>query len=133
MRPLKQVNAFNVAVVAFPQIFWSLPSSPCVLEVSLCCGNFVKNHYNGPSKQLNRIQQIRGGISPRKAFRLFPTLKILVGKFQQFSTSHSSLLEHLGSRIRPRIQYLSIWTLASSRPSTHEFQTFALTCSNPKL
>ena len=54
-------NAFNVVVAAFPQIFWSLPSSS---EASLCGGNFVENHYNGPSKQLNRIQQIRGEISP---------------------------------------------------------------------
>lgn len=97
-------NAFNVVVAAFLQIFWSLPSSSYVREVSLCGGNFVENYYNGPSKQLNRIQYIRGGISPRKAPRLFLTPKTLVGKSQQSSTSHSYFLEILGSRIRTRIQ-----------------------------
>ena len=120
-------NAFNVVVAAFPQIFWNLPSSPCVLEVSLRGGNFVENHYNGPSKQLNHIQQIRGGISPQKASRLFPTPKILVGKSQQSSISHSYLLGNSGSRIRIKIQYLSIWTLVNPRPSTYEFWTFAPT------
>ena len=118
-------NAFNVVVAVFLQIFWSLPSSLYVHEAFLCGGNFVENYYNGPSKQLNRVQQIRGGISPRKASRLFPTSKTLVDKSQQFLTFHSSLLRHSGSRIRPRIQYSSIWTLASPRPSTHEFWTFA--------
>ena len=74
-------NAFNVVVAVFSQIFWSLPSSPCVCEVCLRGGNFVENRYNGPSKQSNRIQQIRGRISPQKASRLFPTPKILVGKY----------------------------------------------------
>ena len=37
-------------------------------------------YYNGPSKQLNRVQYIGGGISPRKASQLFPTSKTLVGK-----------------------------------------------------
>ena len=49
-------NAFNVVVVAFLYIFWSLPSSPCIREAFLRGENFVGNHYNGPSKQLNRIQ-----------------------------------------------------------------------------
>ena len=49
-------NAFNVVVAAFLQIFRSLPFSQCVCEVSLHGENFVENHYNGPSKQLNRIQ-----------------------------------------------------------------------------
>ena len=49
-------NAFNVEVTAFLKIFWSLPSSQCVCEAFLCGENFVENHYNGPSKQLNRIQ-----------------------------------------------------------------------------
>ena len=49
-------NAFNVVVAAFLKIFWSLPSSPCVREASLRSGNFVENYYNGPSKQLNRVQ-----------------------------------------------------------------------------
>ena len=62
-------NAFNVVVAAFLQIFGSLPFSPYVREASPCGGNFVENDYNGPSKQLNRVQQIRGGISPRKASR----------------------------------------------------------------
>ena len=96
-------------------------------EAFLHGGNFVKNHYNGPSKQLNRIQQIRGGISPQKASRLFPTPKILVGKSQQSSISHSYLLGNSGSWIRIKIQYLSIWTLVSPRPSMYEFWTFALT------
>ena len=123
-------NAFNVVVAAFLQMFWSLLSSLYVCEASLRGGNFVGNYYNGPNKQLNRVQQIRGGISPRKASRLFPAPKILVCKSQQFLTSHSSLLGHSGSRIRPRIQHLSIWTPASPRPSTHEFWTFALTKIN---
>ena len=120
-------NAFNVVVVAFLQIFWGLPSFLYVREATLRGGNFVENYYNGPSKQLNRIQYIRGGLSPRKASRLFLTPKTLVGKSQQSSTSHSYLLGISGSRIRTRIQYLSIWTLASPRPSTHEFWTFAPT------
>ena len=120
-------NAFNVVVGSFLQIFWSLPSSPCVREASLCGGNIVENHHNSPSKRLNHIQQIRGGISPRKAFRLYPTPKILVGKSQQSSISHSYLLGSSGSRIRIEIQYLSIWTLVSPRPSTYEFWTFAPT------
>ena len=62
-------NAFNVVVATFLQIFGSLPFSPYVREASPCGGNFVENDYNGPSKQLNRVQQIRGGISPRKASR----------------------------------------------------------------
>ena len=73
-------NAFNVVLVAFLQIFWSLPSSLNVRGVSLRGGNFVENYYNGPSKQLNRVQNIRGGISPRKASRLFLTPKTLIGK-----------------------------------------------------
>ena len=125
-------NAFNVIVAAFLQIFWSLPSSLYVREASLRDGNFVENYYSGPNKQLNRVQYIRGGISPRKASRLFPTPKILVGKSQQFLTSHSSLLGNSGSRIRPRIQYLLIWILASPRLSTHEFWTFAPTIINDK-
>ena len=120
-------NVFNVMVVVFLQIFWSLPSSLYVCEVSLCGGNFVENYYRGTNKKLNRIQYIRGGISPRKASWLFPTPKILVDKSQQFFISNSSLLGNLGSRIRPRIQYLSIWTLASPIPSTHEFWTFVPT------
>ena len=101
---------------------------PCMFVGHLgVCGNFVENYYNGPSKQLNRVQYIRGGISPWKAFRLFPTPKTLVGKSQQSLTSHSYLLGNLGSWIRTRIQYLSIWTLASPRPSTYEFWTFAPT------
>ena len=120
-------NAFNVMVIAFLQIFWSLPSPQCVCEVSLRGGKFVKNRYNDPSKQLNHIQQIRGGISPRKASRLFPTPKILVGKSQQSLISHSYLLGNSGSRIKIRIQYLSIWTLVSPRPSTYEFWTSAPT------
>ena len=63
-------------------------------------------YYNGPSKQLNRVQYIGGGISPQKA---------------------SHLLGNSGFRIRTRIQYLSIWTIVSPRPSTHEFWTFAPT------
>ena len=125
-------NAFNVVVAAFLQIFWSLPSSLYVRDVSLHGGNFVENYYNGPSKQLNHIQQIRRGISPRKASRLFPTPKTLVGKSQQSLTSHSYLLGNLGSRIRTRIQYLSIWTLASPRSNTHEFWTFTLTTTKKK-
>ena len=120
-------NVFNVVVAAFLQIFWSLPSSLYVCQASLRGGNFVKNYYSGLNKQLNRVQQIRGGISPWKASWLFLTPKILVCKSQQFLTSHSSLLELSGSRIRPKIQYLSIWTPTSPRPSTHEFQTFAPT------
>ena len=81
-------NAFNVEVAAFLQIFWSLPSSQCVCEVFLRDGNFVEYHYNGPSKQLNHIQQIRGGISPWKAFLLFPISKILVAKSQQSLISY---------------------------------------------
>ena len=61
-------------------MFWSLPCFPYVCEVSLRGGNFVENYYNGPSKQLNRIQDIRGEISPRKALRLFLMPKTLVGK-----------------------------------------------------
>ena len=49
-------NIFNVAVATFLYIFWSLPSSSCVRRVSLRGGNFVENYYNGPSKQLNRVQ-----------------------------------------------------------------------------
>ena len=49
-------NAFNVEVAAFLQIFWTLPSSQCVYEAFLRGENFMENHYNGPSKQLNRIQ-----------------------------------------------------------------------------
>ena len=49
-------NAFNVVVAAFLWIFGSLPSSPYVCEAFPCSGNFVENYYNGPSKQLNRIQ-----------------------------------------------------------------------------
>ena len=124
-------NAFNVAVAVFLQIFWSLPSSLYVREVSLCGGNFVENYYNGPSKQLNRIQYIRGGIFPRKTSWLFLTPKTLVGKSQQSSSSHSYLLGISSSRIRTRIQYLSIWTLASLRPSTPEFWTFAPTKNMP--
>ena len=120
-------NAFNVVVAAFLQIFWSLPSSLCVREASLHGGKFVENHYNGSSKQLNRIQQIQGGTSPRKASWLFPTLKILIGKSQQSSISHSYLLGNSGSWIRIKIQYLSIWTLVSPRPSTYEFWTFTPT------
>ena len=75
-------NAFNVVVAAFLQIFWSLPSSPCVLEASFRGGNFVENYYNDPSKQWNHVQQIQGGISPQKVSRLFPTPKVLVGKSQ---------------------------------------------------
>ena len=120
-------SVFNVVVVAFLQIFWSLPSFPCVREESLHGGNFVENYYNGPSKQLNRVQQIRGEISTRKVSRLFPTLKILVGKSQQSSISHSYLLGNSGSRIKTRIQYLSVWTLVSPRASTYEFWTFAPT------
>ena len=52
-------NAFNMVIAVFLQIFWSLSSSSYVCEASLCGGNFVKNYYNGPSKQLNRVQQIR--------------------------------------------------------------------------
>ena len=62
-------------------MFWSLPCFPYVCEVSLRGENFVENYYNGASKQLNRIQYIRGGISPRKALRLFLMPKTLVGKF----------------------------------------------------
>ena len=43
-------NAFNVEVITFLQIFWSLPSPQCVCEVFLCGGNFVEYHYNGLSK-----------------------------------------------------------------------------------
>ena len=96
-------KAFNVMVAAFLQIFWSLPSSLYVRETSLHDWNFVENYYSGPNKQLNRIQQIRGGISPQKASQLFLTPKISVGKSQQFLTSRLSLLRHSGSRIRPRI------------------------------
>ena len=124
-------NAFNMVVAVFLQIFWSLPSSPYVREASLRGGNFMENYYK--SKQLNCIQQIRGKISPRKASRLFLTPKTLVSKFQQSSTSYSYLLRISGSRIRTRIQYLSIWILASPRLSTHEFWTFAPTSSNKYL
>ena len=127
MQPQKQVNAFNVVVAAFLKIFWSLPSSLYVREASLCGGNFMENYYSGPNKQLNRVQQIQRGKSCWKAFQLFPTSKILIGKSQQFLTSHSSLLGYSGSRIRPMIQYLSIWTIVSPRPSTHEFWTFTPT------
>ena len=123
-------NTFNVVVAAFLQIFWNLPFSPCVREASLRGRNFVENYYNGSSKQLNRVQQIRGEISPQKAFRLFPTPKILVDKSQQFSISYSYLLRNSGSRIRIRIQYLSIQTLVSPRLSTYEFWTFFRTYSN---
>ena len=44
-------NTFNVEVVAFLQIFWSLPFSQGVYEVFLHGGNFVEYHYNGLSKQ----------------------------------------------------------------------------------
>ena len=81
-------NAFNADVAVFLQIFWSLPSSQCIYEVFLCGGNFVEHPYNGPSKQLNRIQYIRGGISPWKAFLLFSKPKILVGKSQQSLISY---------------------------------------------
>ena len=81
-------NAFNAEVAVFLQIFWSLPSSQCICEVFLRGGNFVEHPYNGPSKQLNRIQQIRGGVSPRKAFLLLPRPKILVGKSQQSLISY---------------------------------------------
>ena len=49
-------NAFNVKVAAFLQIFWRLSPFQWVCEAFLCGGNFVENHYNGLSKQLNRIQ-----------------------------------------------------------------------------
>ena len=120
-------SAFNVVIAAFLQIFQRLPSSLYVREAFLRDRNFVENYYSGPNKQLNRVQYIRGEISSQKASWLFPTPKILVGKSQQFLTSHSFLLRNSGSRIRPRIQYLSIWILASPRPSTHEFWTFAPT------
>ena len=45
-------NAFNVEVAAFPQIFWRLPPFQHVCEAFLCGGNFMENHYNGPSKRL---------------------------------------------------------------------------------
>ena len=41
----------------------------------------MENYYSGSNKQLNRVQYIQGEISPRKASWLFPTPKILVGKF----------------------------------------------------
>ena len=75
-------NAFNVVVAVFLQIFWSLPSFLYVCGASLHGGNFVENYYNGLSKQLNRVQYIRGGISHRKASQLFPTPKTLVSKSQ---------------------------------------------------
>ena len=81
-------NAFNVEVTTFLQIFQSLPSSQRVCEVFLHGGNFVEYHCNGPSKQLNHIQQIRGGISPQKAFLLFPISEILVAKSQQSLISY---------------------------------------------
>ena len=120
-------NAFNVVIAAFVQIFWSLPSSLYLRDASLRGGNFMENYYSGLNKQLNRVQYIQGEISPRKTSWLFPTPKILVGKFQQFLTSHSSLLGNSGSQIRPRIQHLSIWTLTSPRPITHEFWIFTPT------
>ena len=76
-------SAFNVEVAVFEQIFWSLPSSQCICETFLHGGNFVEHPYNGPSKQLYRIQQIRGGVSPWKALLLLPRPKILAGKSWQ--------------------------------------------------
>ena len=81
-------SAFNAKVVAFLQIFWSRPSSQCIYEVFLHDRNFVEHPYNGPNRQLNSIQQIREGISHRKAFLLFPKPKILVGKSQQSLISY---------------------------------------------
>ena len=49
-------TAFNVKVIAFLYIFWSLLSSQCVCEAFPRGGNFVENHYNGLSKQLKRVQ-----------------------------------------------------------------------------
>ena len=106
-------NAFNVVVATFLQIFWSLPSSLYVHEASLRGGNFVENYYSGSNKQLNRVQQIRGGISPRKVSRLFPTPKILVvfnfsfippRTFRFSDKTQDPILINLDSR-KPKAQY----------------------------
>ena len=110
-------SAFNVEVATFPQIFWNLPSSQGVCEVFLRGKNFLQYHYIGLSlpprvsvryfyvvrtscsitilvrvSNLNRIQQIRGEISPGIAFLLFPMLEILVDKSQHSLISQFTFL-----------------------------------------
>ena len=79
-----------------------------------------------PPIHMGLAQHHKTGLG-RSLSQLFPTPKILVGKSQQSSISHSYLLENSGSQIRIKIQYLSIWTLVSLRPNTYEFWTFAPT------
>ena len=75
-------SAFNVEVAAFHRYFGIfLPLRVSVryfYMVGTSCSTIILVQVSN----LNRIQQIRGGISPRKAFLLFPMPKILVNKPQ---------------------------------------------------
>ena len=101
-------SAFNVKVAAFPQIFWSLPSSQGACEVFLRSRNFVQYHYIGPSKQFEPYS-----IDPRrnissKSFLVISHAQNFSGQTLVIFNLLVYLLGNSGLRIRIIIQYLSI-------------------------
>ena len=120
-------SAFNVEVAAFPQIFWSLPSSQGACEVFLRGRNFVQYHYIGLNKQFEPYS-----IDPRR--NISSESFLVISHAQNFSGQTLVifnllvyLLGNSGLWIRIRIQYLLIQALTSPRPNMHEFWTFAPT------
>ena len=114
-------NAFNVEIAAFPQIFWSLPSSQGACEVFLRGRNFLQYHYISPSKRFEPYSiDLRRNISS-KSFLVISHAQNFSGQTLVIFNLLVYLLGNSGLRIRIRIQYLSIWTFISPRPNTHEF------------
>ena len=114
-------NAFNVEVVAFPQIFWNFPSSQGGCEVFLRGRNFLQYHYIGPSRQFGPYS-----IDPRRNISSdsFPVISHAPNSNRQILTIFNLLVYLLGNsglRIGSRIQYLLTWALTSPRPNMHEF------------
>ena len=101
-------SAFNVKVAAFPQIFWSLPSSQGACEVFLRGRNFMQYHYIGPSKQFEPYS-----IDPRrnissKSFLVISHAQNFSGQTLVIFNLLVYLLGNSSLRIRIIIQYLSI-------------------------
>ena len=120
-------NAFNVEIAAFPQIFWSLPSSQGACEVFLHGRNFMQYPYIGSSKQFEPSSiDSRRNISS-ESFLVISHAQNFSGQTLVIFNLLVYLLDKSSLWIRTRIRYLSIWALTCSRPNMHEFWTSAPT------
>ena len=120
-------SAFNVEVVTFPQIFWSLPSSQSACEVFLRDRDFVQYHYIGLSKQFEPYSTYSRSNISSESFLVISHAQNFSGQILVIFNPLIYLLGNLGLWIRIRIQYLSIWAFTSPRPNMHEFWTSAPT------